>query len=236
MSAEQAAIAKVSVLAEEVRARLFAFARHARRPVTRVEAASALGISANLAGFHLDKLVEAGLLTGRTSAPGVLRRVGRAPKYYEATGEFTVSIPPRRPELLAEILAEAVAEEAGEPAPSHTAFDRALAIAAKRGRALGTSQREAERPGRLGVERALTLACERLEDAGFEPERTSPRLVRLRNCPFHPLAARQTDLVCGINQAFLAGYLDGLEAPRNTAAVRVSASDSCCVELRDQRD
>ena len=223
------------MLAEEARARLFAFVRRARRPVTRVEAGSAVGISANLAGFHLDKLVEAGLLTGRGSAPGVLRKVGRAPKYYEATGEFTVSIPPRHPELLAEILAEAVADEAAEATPSRTAFDRALAIATERGRALGASQREAERPGRLGVERALTLACERLEDAGFEPERTSPTLVRLRNCPFHPLAARQPELVCGINQAFLAGYLDGLEAARNTAAVLLPAADACCVELRGRR-
>src|SRR5207248_1553689 len=49
----------------------------------------------------------------------------------------------------------------------------------------------------------LTAALEHL---GFEPESTGRRML-LHNCPFHALAARHTTLVCGLNQAFLAGLL-----------------------------
>lgn len=243
-SGEQQAIAKVAVLGDEVRARLFAYVRRARRPVTRTEAAAQAGVSAKLAAFHLDKLVEAGLLTARPADSGPLRRVGRAPKVYEPAGEVTVSIPQRRHELLAGILADAMAAatdadagaEADAGASVGSVRQAALAAAAERGRTMGAEQRETERPGRLGVERTLTLACQRLEDVGFEPERTTPTLVRLRNCPFHPLAARQPDLVCGINQAFLAGYLDGLQAPPDASAVLAPTSDACCVELRKTTD
>ncbi|MEV3979769.1 hypothetical protein [Nonomuraea sp. NPDC049758] len=52
-----------------------------------------------------------------------------------------------------------------------------------------------EQPGglrgaRLGPERALTCAQQVLERHGSEPSRDTPTLVRLRNCPFHPLAAK----------------------------------------------
>src|SRR5215469_15706255 len=33
-----------------------------------------------------------------------------------------------------------------------------------------------------------------------------PALLRLRNCPFYPLAAQAPDLVRGVNQALLAGF------------------------------
>ncbi|MCX4420303.1 hypothetical protein [Streptomyces mirabilis] len=74
-------------------------------------------------------------------------------------------------------------------------------------------------------------ASETLEEFGFEPERAAPTLVRLRNCPFPPLAGKAPELVCGVNQAFLAGYLHGLGSDRTTA-VLAPRPGSCCVELR----
>lgn len=55
--------------------------------------------------------------------------------------------------------------------------------------------------------------------------------MRLRNCPFHPLAARSPDLVCGINHAFLAGFLAGLGAAAIHAVLSLAAGE-CCAELR----
>ncbi|GJF24978.1 hypothetical protein SHO565_55420 [Streptomyces sp. HO565] len=49
------------------------------------------------------------------------------------------------------------------------------------------------------------------EGYGYEPAREGPARLRLRNRLFHPLAAKAPDLVCGMNQAFLSGYLTGLE-------------------------
>ncbi|WP_077797491.1 metalloregulator ArsR/SmtB family transcription factor [Streptomyces sp. JHA26] len=221
------AIDSVSVLSEDSRRRMFAFIRRAGHAVTRDEAAASVGISRKLAAFHLDKLVDAGLLRTRVETPGGIRKVGRRPKVYEPTdAQITVSIPDRRHELLADLLLDAVlTEEAGE-----NAAQAAMRSAERRGRQMGEEAREETRPGRLGPERGLT-ACEHLLDrCGYEPVREGPTRLRLRNCPFHPLAAKAPDLVCGMNQAFLGGFLDGLEV-NGIQAVLAPEPDECCVRL-----
>lgn len=227
-SAERDPVTAVGALSDELRRGMYAFIRRAHRPVTRDEAATSVGISRKLAAFHLDKLVTVGLLRTRADAPGRARTVGRAPKLYEPVPDaIQVSIPERRHQLLAEILADAVLAETGE----RTARDSALETADQRGNVLGLAERDRRRPGRLGAERALTLAAQTLERLGFEPERSSPALLLLRNCPFHPLAARAPDLVCAINHRFLGGYLQGLGAAESTEAVLQPETDSCCVRL-----
>ncbi|MFF9155068.1 hypothetical protein ACF1AB_22880 [Streptomyces sp. NPDC014846] len=62
------------------------------------------------------------------------------------------------------------------------------------------------------------------------PRNRPPTRLRLRNCPFHPLAAKAPDLVCGMNQAFLSGYLDGLEV-NGVEAVLAPRPGECCVRL-----
>ncbi|MFF9496874.1 hypothetical protein [Streptomyces flaveolus] len=76
-----------------------------------------------------------------------------------------------------------------------------------------TNAREETRPGRPGSEHGLTAGEQLLEGYGYEPVREGPPGCGC-GCAtaFHPLAAKATDLVCGMNQAFLSGYLTGLEA------------------------
>jgi predicted ArsR family transcriptional regulator len=218
----------VSALADEQRRRMYGFARRARRPVTREEAASDAGISAKLAAFHLDKLVVAGLLRARYENPGGIRKVGRKPKVYEPTDtDIRVSIPERRPDVIAEILIDAVLTEE----PGETARSAALRTARRRGKELAAAERGRLRPGRLGPERALSVSETVLERYGFEPDRQAPTRLRLLNCPFHPLATRSPELVCGINHAFLGGFLEGLEAG-GVDAVLDPQPGQCCVELR----
>jgi predicted ArsR family transcriptional regulator len=224
---DDAALSAIAVLADEHRRRMYAFIRRADGPVTRDEAAAAVGISRKLAAFHLDKLVEAGLLRASYTRPAGLRRAGRTPKgYAPADLEVQVNIPQRNHVVLAGIL---VAAAAGPPAQD--ARQAALRVAARHGSELGAAERGRLRPGRLGAERALTLACDTLERQGFEPVRAEPARVWLRNCPFQPLAAQAPDLVCHINQAYLAGFLDGLGASTVTA-VLAPRPGACCVELR----
>ncbi|MFG2576951.1 helix-turn-helix transcriptional regulator [Streptomyces sp. NPDC048481] len=225
--AADAAIESVSVLNEDSRRRMFAFIRRARRAVTRDEAAASVGISRKLAAFHLDKLVDAGLLRARYGTPGAVRKVGRQPKVYEPTdAQITVNIPDRRHELLADLLLDAVLTADAD----ESAAQAAVRSAERRGRRTGEAAREETRPGRLGPERGLT-ACERmLEGYGYEPVRETPTRLRLRNCPFHPLAAKAPDLVCGMNQAFLSGFLDGLQVS-GIDAVLAPEPGECCVRL-----
>ncbi|WP_237282540.1 hypothetical protein [Streptomyces fodineus] len=102
--------------------------------------------------------------------------------------------------------------------------------AEQHGRQMGETAREETRPGRLGPERGLT-ACEYLLDQyGYQPVRDTTTRLRLRNCPFHPLAAKAPDLVCGMDHAFLSGYLNGLEV-NGIRAVLVPEPGECCVRL-----
>jgi predicted ArsR family transcriptional regulator len=239
-------LAAAAVLADDLRRRMYAFIRRADGPVTRDQVAAEIGISRKLAAFHLDKLAAAGLLQTSFGRPGGLRRAGRSPKRYQpAEVDVQVSIPPREHTLLAGILVSALltappaAPSTGDGEASRVtgageaggAAQAAVRAARQRGRELGQAERAATRPGRLGAERALTLASGFLDASGFEPVRTAPAMVRLRNCPFHPFADQARDLICGINHAFLSGFLDGLGADSVTAVLS-PAPGRCCVELR----
>lgn len=181
--------------------------------MTRDEAAEAQHISRNLAAFHLDKLVDAGLLQARYEAPtDQPRGRGRTPKVYEpAPGCISLTIPERRYDLIGEILAQAVAEDPTD------AGSAALRLAEQRGVAIG---REVGGSGPV----APVLA-----ELGFEPA-DDEELIRLRNCPFHELAVQQTELVCGLNQAFITGLLDGL-GRTDLKAKLAPTPGACCVQI-----
>ncbi|HST48544.1 helix-turn-helix transcriptional regulator [Jatrophihabitans sp.] len=224
----ETAIRALAALEDRLRYGMYEFIRTARRPVTREQAAEAVGISRKLAAFHLDKLVGAGLLRSDYEPVGGLRKVGRTPKVYQPVDrDIRVSIPERQPDVLASILLDAVlTERAGE-----TARQAAIRAAQDRGRQVAATEREQLRPGRLGAERALTLSETLLKRHGYEPERVSSGCVALRNCPFHPLAEQARELVCGLNHAYLTGFLAGLDAPTVQAVLQPKAGE-CCVELR----
>src|SRR4051794_14363319 len=100
-----------AVLAEPTRRGLYDFVVAQRQAIGRDEAGAALGISRELAAFHLDRLVDAGLLgteyrrlTGRTG-PGA----GRPAKLYRrAAGGIEFSLPQRHYERAAELMATAL--------------------------------------------------------------------------------------------------------------------------------
>src|SRR5215470_6730793 len=118
-------VASVSSLDDPVRRRLYEVVCERTEPVGR-EAAAAAGIGRALAVYHLDKLVESGLLAatyqrpaGR-SGPGA----GRPAKLYaRADREFTVTVPPRSYELAARLLVQAV--EADDSGRSRVALGQA---------------------------------------------------------------------------------------------------------------
>jgi predicted ArsR family transcriptional regulator len=206
--------AGVTALVDPSRRALYDFVRRAGHPVSREAAADAVGMSRSLAAFHLDKLVDAGLLRARYEAPTDRPRGrGRAPKVYEATAESVeVTIPERRYQLIAEILADAVATD---PADAEHAATRQ---ARRRGHELGAALRAEHGADALAAVARL----------GFEPEHTGAQVV-LHNCPFHALASRHTGLVCGLNHAFLAGLVAGLGSDLH--ARLAPHPGRCCVEL-----
>jgi predicted ArsR family transcriptional regulator len=226
-SRDDLAIAAV-VLSDGLRGRLYRFVRGHPRPATRDEAAAVLGISRGLAAFHLDKLVASRLLRARHERPAGHRRVGRAPKVYEPSElEVEITIPARHYDLAGRILVDAITRHA----PGEPASEAALRLAREHGAELGARLRAARRLGRPGAERTLTTAVEALEGQGYEPRRDDQRAVTLANCPFHTLARRAPELICGMNRALIDGLLRGLGNQR-VQAVLVPRTGACCVELR----
>ena len=224
---DRAAVAAIAALDDDVRRSLYEHVRAAGAPVTREEAATAVGISRKLAAFHLDKLVELGVLRSDFGS-SASRRVGRAPRRYQpAEADISVRVPERSPELLASILVEAVTTER----PDERAEGAALRVAHERGTALGAAERARLRGGRVGAERALAASQELLARQGFEPFREEGA-VRLRNCPFQPLAGMAPTLVCGLNRAYLGGLVEGLDAAGRVTAELSPRPGECCVELR----
>jgi predicted ArsR family transcriptional regulator len=232
---DRQALAAIALLADELRQRLYRFVAAQPGPVTRDQAAAAVGISRKLAAFHLDKLLSAGLL--ETTAPDPTSRrpgPGRVPKAYRpAAAEVAISIPQRRYDLLGEVLAQAIVADG----PASSARHAAHQLARERGQALGERVRAERRLGRLGPERALTVIGELLGACGYAPARTATqRQLVLRNCPFRQLARRAPELVCGLNQEFLAGLLAGLRSRRVDAVPQPDlAADPtrCCVVLQE---
>ncbi|MDP9405669.1 MAG: helix-turn-helix domain-containing protein, partial [Actinomycetota bacterium] len=111
-------------LDDDTRWRIYRALRRAGRPLTRREVAAAVDVSLRLTTFHLERLLDAGLLTssyarppGR-SGPGA----GRSAKYYvPAAVEVEVSIPARRYALVGGLLVDALtAAQRGEGAYAAT--------------------------------------------------------------------------------------------------------------------
>lgn len=220
-------VAAVAALAEPTRRRLYDHVVRQPLPVSRDEAAAATHVPRPTAAFHLDRLVDDGLLevlferrTGRTG-PGA----GRPAKLYRrAECTVTVSLPERRYDLAGELLAAALddASASGEPPRGvlgRHAYQRGLDL----GQQARSAAREASGPD---VVRAV------LEEQGFEP-RTEGDVVTLANCPFHTLARAHTDLVCGMNLRLLGGVLDGV-ADTGLVADLQPVPGRCCVRLCPQ--
>ena len=225
---EAQALGILTLLNDDIRRRLYHLVRRSGHPVTREETARALSISAKLAAFHLDKLVEGGLLEADFETPrGLRRRVGRAPKRYRpSTAEISLSLPERRYDLVGEILVDALGQTTAAESPVETA----RRVAFRRGQQIGTSRREEIRRGRLGAERTVGEARGLLDELGFEPADAQGGLT-LRNCPFHALAQRDPQLVCGLNASFIDGILRGLG--NTTVSAELAPEEGlCCVRVR----
>ena len=214
--------AGIGALVDDTRRALYEYVIAQAAPVGREQAAAALDLARHTVNFHLDRLVAEGLLdveyrrlSGR-SGPGA----GRPSKLYRrAAREFTVSLPPRRYDLVGDILAAAVSR-AGTGVP----LEESLRDAARE-EGLGLGQEVKAH----GPEPLDTLAAV-LATQGYEP-RVGDGAVVLANCPFDSLAHKHTALVCGLNRDFVQGVADGLACTGVRAELEPEPG-RCCVTAR----
>jgi predicted ArsR family transcriptional regulator len=219
----------LGALEDQLRQRLYIFVRSQGRPVTRDEAASAVGISRKLAAFHLDKLAERGLLTYSYARPPERggRGAGRSSKYYEPSDrQIDVTIPERRYDLMGFVLLRALRTQH----ESERGVESARRAAAEAGGEIGVAERRRLGIPPPGAERAMALSTRLLEDTGYEPYRDGQGSVRLRSCPFHALAEEDRDLVCSMNQRLVEGMVRGL-GNETVDVVFDPIPGQCCVRL-----
>lgn len=217
-------VTTLGTLADPVRRALYRFVSDQEGAVSREQAAEGIEVPKHTAKFHLDRLVDEGLLvtefrrlTGRTG-PGA----GRPAKLYRRSGrEVSVSLPHRRYDLAAEVLADAI-ERSLDGAPMDQAIVAAADAAAQRAVEDAPDRSRKRRAGELD-RLASTLA-----PFGYEPK-VDEDLV-LANCPFDRLAGDHRELVCGMNLAFVCCVADRL----GCSGVRAQldpGDDGCCVRV-----
>jgi predicted ArsR family transcriptional regulator len=214
-------VSRVSALADPIRRALYHFVAHQPGAVSRDQAAAGLEIPRHTAKFHLDKLVDEGLLvpefrrlSGRTG-PGA----GRPAKLYRRVRkEVNVTLPRRRYDLAGHVLADTL-----ERVQAGTPLDQAVEDAAENAAAIviaswpPTESSDVERIAgvlaRLGYE-------PRLEDDG----------VRLSNCPFQQLSDDHTGVVCSMNRRFIDAIGRQLDCT-DVHPASVDRGTGCCVAL-----
>jgi predicted ArsR family transcriptional regulator len=216
-------------LGDPIRRALYRHVAERGVPVSRDAAAAAVGISRPLAAYHLDKLVDDGLLE-----PRYRRRSGRrgpgagrpAKHYVRADRQLELSLPARDYGALAELLAGAV--EADPSGAAKIAFQRAAATLGAEVGAEAASHTEPDGD----PDQALAALRRALADRGYEPYDEPDGTIRLRNCPFDRIAAQHRDLVCGANHAMLQALTDRLEGDPPVHAVLDPQPGRCCVAVR----
>jgi predicted ArsR family transcriptional regulator len=212
---QAARVSAVAALQDPIRRALFAFISRSPSPVGRDEAATAVRLPRTTAAFHLDRLVEAGVLVaefsklnGRTG-PGS----GRPAKLYRrASTEVSVAVPERHYDLMGDVLAASI--EAADKSGS-SIRESLTATARRHGRELGAAA------GSLNG---------MLERTGYAPEDAGDGTKLLTNCPFHRLAASHTDIICQANLALLEGAAEG--ADDRSCDIRFEPGEGhCCVRI-----
>jgi predicted ArsR family transcriptional regulator len=229
MSADDfaAQVTGIGALADPIRRDLYLHVSKQAGPVSRDQAADALGIARHVAKFHLDKLADEGLLDtyfkrlSERRGPGA----GRPTKLYKRSSrQLSVTLPERRYDLAAELLSTAL-ESAADGA---TVNDAVNAAATSLGRRIAEEARAVAGP-RPSAKQLIDAMCGALAEHGYEP-RSEGNTVILCNCPFDALAREHTRLVCGMNLTIM-NALTARASKAELAARLEPAPGRCCVVL-----
>lgn len=216
-----AQVAGVGALVEPARRALYLYVAAQADAVSREQASEGCELPLHTVKFHLDRLVDDGLLevefrrlSGR-AGPGA----GRPSKLYRRSARpFSVSLPERRYDIAGSVMAAAIDRSLNEGVPVRDAVAEA---AEAEGRRIA-----GEEPAGSELERTAAV----LGRHGYEP-RTTDGEIHLANCPFDSLARDHTALVCGMNVALIGGVLDGLGC-HALEAVLDPEPGLCCVKAK----
>ncbi len=222
----------VSALGDPTRRAVYFAVRRGRAGVTKDDVSAEVEIGRRLAGFHLDKLVEHGLVVA--DSPRRPGRRGRPAKVYSIneSDDLSVSLPERHYDLLAELLLEATSDESG--ATTAEALDR---VGFDFGLRLGTAEvaSSSEDPPASSSE-AVRRAAQVLSGIGFAAKvdvDAGIQSITACACPFERVAFADPERICGLDRAIWRGVLTAMEPDAGVAGAttRALGDDECRAEL-----
>ena len=179
--------------------------------------ADVTGIHENTVRFHLDRLLDEGLIERRRRAAA---GPGRPPLTFHARQER-----PGRDnyELIARVLSDSLSNATPDPA----------ATAREAGRQWGRARAQELEPSTGSPEpTALEGLTDLLHQAGFAPEvvaEESGATVRVHRCPFLSLSQEDQVVPCGVHLGLMEGVLEVLDAPVQVAELEPFVAPSLCV-------
>jgi predicted ArsR family transcriptional regulator len=191
----------------------------ALEPVSASEVAAVFGLHRTVARSHLEKLMQAGLLTvGTRRNP----RGGRPAKVYSpAPSRLDIQVPPRRYQALAGMLARLAGRLDADP----SAIAHEVGFEIGRDVASGLSSN-----GHGAGDLAAVMAY--LGGMGCSPrvERRPDGTVVLEvgNCVYREVAAEHPGLVCGLGTGLLCGLL-GADPAGHRMTASLLHGDAACV-------
>lgn len=219
----------IAALGDTLRRGIYRYVVRQGAPVSRLEAASHMDIAHHVAKFHLDRLVQDGLLEvvyarpkGR-GGPGA----GRPTKYYQrSTHEISVSLPDRRYDLVGHIFARAIT---GMISDGGTEIKDALRISAiSLGHAMGLEIGRADQSNQCDTS-SIDPIISVLSKWGFEPRQGADAVV-LTNCPFCALASAYPEIICEMNLDLIKGFVSSL-GKALWIPILSPSENQCCVVL-----
>ena len=201
--------------------------RAAGSPVGVREVADRMGLHPNTARFHLDALVDAGLVV---RAPQARTAPGRPSTGYQAAEGGGVA-GRRQYRLLAEMLTSLISGVLPRPGEA----------AAEAGREWGRYLTDQPAPyQRVDADQAVHGLTGTLEEIGFAPQAVADgaqHQIQLRRCPFREVAENHQDVVCELHFGLMQGVLDQMRAPVTVDRLQPFAEPALCIAyLTAQRD
>jgi predicted ArsR family transcriptional regulator len=203
------------VLAGLTRSRLLAVLRQADGPLGVRELTETVGLHPNSVREQLDQLVDAGLVARSIAPPAGRGRPGLRYVVESKDGDPD----PNAYRELARVLAD---ELARQPEPAATATGA--------GERWGRTMVANVAPTPTATE-AVDRLVMLLDDAGFAPERPAGTgdPIRLRHCPFGPLAREHPAVVCGVHLGLMRGALRELGAPLDAIRLEPFVAPDLCI-------
>ncbi len=209
------------VLAATSRVHLLDVLRASDRPLDARELAAASRLHVSTVRFHLDVLVEAGLVLSRP-APGGTRGRPRL-LYTPASAGGVATAADTGYQLLAAVLAGHWAQAPGE----------GVQRAERAGRVWAGAQGLTRQPlAGLSVAEAAVRVSGLFAGIGFDPELRADGetlQIRLHACPFRSVAEAHPEVVCSLHLGLLRGALDELGAPPATTRLQPFVEPHLCL-------